>query len=347
MTAEAEILFEEDGALGLITLNRPEALNALTQDMCVRMTEQLVEWARGAHIRNVAIRGAGTKAFCAGGDIRTLYDAGLAGAGDVMDFYRHEYRLNTLIKEYPKPYIALIDGIVMGGGVGVSVHGSHRIAGDRTLFAMPETGIGLIPDVGGTYFLPRLSGELGVYLGLTGARLKAADCLYAGIADCFTPSTSHDDLLRALSAGGDADRICASFAKDPGPALLSAAQEKIDEFFAGSTVEEILKSLTAPNDPWSQETAKTLRAKSPTSLKITLRQLREGAALSFRACMALEYRIISRIMMGHEFFEGVRATVIDKDNAPLWKPARLEDVSPESVDAYFAPLESDEWKYDG
>lgn len=346
MNADADILFEEMGALGLITLNRPDALNALTTNMCLALLDQLERWAQAEHVHAVAIRGAGTRAFCAGGDIRSLYEAGQAGSKDVMQFYWHEYRLNTFIKEYTKPYIAFIDGIVMGGGVGVSVHGKYRIAGESTLFAMPETGIGLIPDVGGTYFLPRLCGELGCYLGLTGARLKVADCLYAGIATHYVPSHAQDELLRNLSAGGDVDRMCAKFAVDPGTASLAALQNRIDGFFAYNAVEDILNALSASDDAWAQEMTKTLRTKSPTSLKITIRQLREGAKLSFRECMALEYRIISRIMKGYEFFEGVRAIVIDKDNTPQWNPSRLEDVSTASVDAYFASLDADELRFD-
>jgi len=346
MSAGPDILFEKRGTLGLITLNRPGALNALNENMCLHMMRQLELWAHSEHVRVVAIRGAGEKAFCAGGDIRALYQGGQAGSSGVMRFYWHEYQLNTMIKEYPKPFVAFIDGIVMGGGVGVSVHGSQRIAGDRTLFAMPETGIGLIPDVGGTYFLPRLRGGLGNFLGLTGARLKAADCVYAGIATHYVPSQHHSDLLHDLSASGDGNDIGARYSVHREPAPLATLQQKIDRFFAGASVEDILTGLGAADEPWAQEMAKSLRSKSPTSLKLTFRQLRCGVTLSFRECMALEYRIISRIMQAHDFFEGVRAIVIDKDNAPHWKPARLEDVSDASVEAYFASLGSDEWHYD-
>jgi len=207
MMDDADVLFEMRGAVGLITLNRPSALNALTRDMCLRMSEQLRQWARDEKISLVVVRGAGDRAFCAGGDIKALYESGKAGTRYVTDFYADEYRLNTLIKEYSKPYVALIDGITMGGGVGVSVHGSHRVAGDKTVFAMPETGIGLFPDVGGSYFLPRLPGALGMYLALTGARLKTADALYAGIATHYVPSVRHHALLDGLSNSGDIDRV--------------------------------------------------------------------------------------------------------------------------------------------
>jgi enoyl-CoA hydratase len=265
----------------------------------------------------------------------------LAGDTTFLDFYREEYRLDTLIKRYPKPYVALIDGVVMGGGVGVSVHGSHRIAGDRLTFAMPETGIGLFPDVGGTYFLPRLPGEIGMYLGLTGARLKAADALYCGIVTHYVPSRRLADLKAALIAGGDIDETAAAFAADPGPPLLAERRADIDRHFDKDSVEDILASLDGAGEEWAAKTAAILRGKSPTSLKITFRQLRAGAGLDFEQCMKLEFRIVSRIFRGVDFFEGTRAVVIDKDHKPKWRPARLDQVSDTDIDAYFAPLDTE------
>jgi len=334
----ADVLFEERGAAGLITLNRPHALNALTIGMIREMAPRLKAWAADDRITRVLIRGEGGKAFCAGGDVRALYDLGRAQDPEFLTFYREEYALNTLVKRYPKPYVALIGGIVMGGGVGVSIHGSHRVVSERATFAMPETGIGLFPDVGGTYFLPRLPGETGMYLGLTGARLKAADCLYTGLASSFVQDSEYHRLIDVLCEGCDVDAILARVSTDPGPAPLAQARGAIDHHFGGDSIEAILASLEDDPTDWARATAKTLEEKSPTSLKITYRQLREGKALDFEQAMALEYRLVNRIFRGHDFFEGTRAVVIDKDQAPRWRPASLAEVSEAMVDAYFAPL---------
>jgi len=333
---EAEVLFEQRGAIGLITLNRPKALNALTLAMCLAMRDQLKAWAVDPTVTAVVARGAGEKAFCAGGDIRFLHDSGKAGDGGALQFWADEYRLNTLIKRYPKPYVALVDGIVMGGGVGVSAHGSHWVATEKTLFAMPETGIGLFPDVGGTYFLPRLPGKVGIYLGLTGARLKAADCLHAGIASHFVPSAALDGLVERLAAGEAVDAALAAVATDVGPAPIDVHRAAIDRLFAGDTVEAILAALDADGADFAKAQAATLRTKSPTSMKLTLRQLQEGAHLEFEDCMRLEYRLTQAIVTGHDFYEGVRAVIIDKDQAPKWQPAALEEVTLAIVDAAFA-----------
>ncbi len=339
--SEEDILFDVAQGRGRIILNRPKALNALSFAMAKRMDARLAEWADDPAVRFVVIEGAGERAFCAGGDIRELYrsmddpDSTLAA-----DFYRVEYRLNHRIFAFPKPYVALIDGVVMGGGVGVSIHGSHRVVGDRLLFAMPETGIGLFPDVGGSYFLPRLPGRLGTYLGLTGARIGAADALYCGIATHYVPSDRFAELRAALdAAGGDGiDAAIGGFAADPGPAPLAEHRAAIDRCFAADTVEDILAALRAEGTDWARKTLETLAGKSPTSLKVTLRQLRRGAALDFAEAMRMEYRLSQHFCAGHDFREGIRAVVIDKDNAPRWRPERLEDVSEADVEAYFAPL---------
>jgi enoyl-CoA hydratase len=341
---EAEVLFERRGALGLITLNRPKALNALTQDMCVKMKAQLDRWAGDAAVKSVAICGAGDRAFCAGGDIRALYESGKAGTPYALTFYRDEYILNATIKHYPKPYVALIQGINMGGGVGVSVNGSHRIAGEGMVFAMPETGIGLFPDVGGSHFLPRCPGEIGMFLGLTGFRLKTPDSLYAGIATNFVPTARWGTLLEAL-ADGTAPDIAIEGLKDAVPdTFLAEHRSAIDRIFAGNSVEEILAGLDAEHEDWTDDIATTIRSKSPTSLKIAFRQIREGRKLDFDDCMRMEYRMVNRIVAGHDFYEGVRAVIIDKDNAPKWRPAELSGVSQADVDAYFAPLGEKELK---
>lgn len=338
MTGEPEVLFEKRGSLGLITLNRPKALNALTRDMCVQMKAQLDQWASDAAVKSVAVISAGEKAFCAGGDIRVLYGSGKNKTPYALDFYRDEYILNAAIKHFPKPYVAFIKGIVMGGGVGVSIHGSHRIADESTIFAMPETGIGLFPDVGGTYFLPRIRGEIGMYMGLTGARLKAADCLYTELATAFVPAANTMTVLEKLAAGAPPEEAMSGLAADPGQAPLIEASADIERIFARESMEAILKALDEDGSEWARNTAKILCTKSPTSLKIAYRQIREGAKCEFDDCMRLEFRIVNRVVAGHEFYEGVRATIIDKDGAPKWDPARLEDVKDTDIDAYFAPL---------
>ncbi len=344
MADEFDILFEKRGAVGLITLNRPKALNALTHAMCVSMRAQLDAWARDSDVGVVVVRGAGDRAFCAGGDIRALYESGKSGTPYILDFYRDEYILNATIKHYPKPYMALISGIVMGGGVGVSVHGSHRIADKTTIFAMPETGIGLFPDVGGSYFLPRCPGEIGMYLGLTGVRLKADDAIYAGIATDVTEDVRWNDIIEALEQGESPGNLMSKVtghyivASDPSPPALAVQRESIDRLFSGGSVEDILAALDVEHSDWALNTAKTIRTKSPTATKLAFRQIRNGKSLSFDDCMRMEFRMVNRVIAGHEFYEGVRATIIDKDGAPHWDPAQLSDVSDADIDAYFAPL---------
>jgi len=335
---EAEVLFEIRGRAGIITLNRPRALNALTLNMVREIHPKLLAWASDPAVERVIIRGAGDKAFCAGGDIRALHDWGKAQAPEFLGFYGEEYQLNTCIKHFPKPYIALLDGITMGGGVGLSVHGSHRIATEKLTFAMPETGIGLFPDVGGSYFLPRCPGEVGMYLGLTGARTKAADALYAGIATQMVPSAAIPALVEALVEAEDVDAAIARHQVPAGDAPIAPHREAIDRLFAGNSVEEIIAHLDADGSEWAAQQAAILRTKSPTSMKITFHQLREGAKLSFDDCMRMEYRLVHRILHGHDFYEGVRAVIVDKDQSPKWKPAALADVSAADIDAYFAPL---------
>jgi enoyl-CoA hydratase len=339
----ADIEFSVAGRLGRVLLNRPEALNALSLEMCAELDEKLREWAALDQVRAVAIEGAGGRAFCAGGDIRKLYDEGKAKGAYPRQFFSTEYRCNTRIKHFPKPYIAVIDGIVMGGGVGVSVHGSHRIVTENTMFAMPETGIGLFPDVGGTYFLPRCPGEIGMYLGLTGERMKAADCLYAKIATDFVSSARVSELLQALSSDDlkDSNAVSAEIVRFAGAteaAPLASHRAAIDRAFSAASVEEILARLDADPDPWAQAAAKVLRTKSPTSLKITFRQIREGKGRDFDAGMQTEWRMVNRIITGHDFYEGTRAQVVEKDRDPKWRPAALEAVGAADVDAYFAPL---------
>ncbi|MFA6267182.1 MAG: enoyl-CoA hydratase/isomerase family protein [Pseudolabrys sp.] len=343
---EPEILFEHRGAAGLITLNRPKALNAVSHGMVLAMRAQLEEWADDPAITRVIVTGAGEKAFSAGGDIRHLYDLGKAGRYDeALRFWRDEYPLNTLIKNYRKPYVALIDGIVMGGGVGVSVHGSHRVAGDKFSFAMPEVSIGFFPDVGATWFLPRMPGELGTLCALTGERFNAADGLYAGIATHRIPSARFAALIEGLSGTVSVDAVLAAFSEPAGEGPIGVRRHAIDRIFAGHDVEVILERLdleaaTKGDDAdWAAKTAALIRTKSPTSLKLALAQVRFGAIHDFEACMRLEMRIVSRIVRGHDFYEGVRAVLVDKDNKPVWNPPTLNGVTSGEVNRHFASLD--------
>ncbi len=335
-----EVLFEHRGAIGHILLNRPKALNSLTLDMALAMTAQLLDWAKDDDVKAVVVEGAGEKGFCAGGDIRALYESGQSDGAYARDFYFREYQLNHLIKSFPKPYIALIDGVTMGGGVGVSVHGSHRVAGDRTLFAMPETGIGLFPDVGGTYFLPRLPHRLGYWLGLSGDRLKAADCVFAGVATAYVPSDKHSALVEALATGQDPDAAINDFAENLVAPLADKAAE-IENWFSDDDLTAIFARLEADGSDQATALLANMKGKSPISMVVAARQLAEGAKLGFDDCMTLEYRLARRFIEGKDFYEGVRAVIIDKDNDPKWGRGAIDDVTAEEVDAYFAPLDQE------
>ena len=336
MSEEAEVLFEKKGVVGLITLNRPKALNALTHNMVKLMDAQLRNWSEDDSIDVVVIVGAGEKAFCAGGDIRVLYDQGQSG-DSWKEFYWDEYRLNRLIKTFAKPYIAIVDGIDMGGGVGVSINGGIRIGTERLVFAMPETGIGLFPDVGGSNFLPACPGEVGMFLGLSGRRLKAADALYAGIIDHYMDSSRTDELIKRLSAGEAIGSVLNAVCSAPDAPALQQLQEDIDRHFGRDSAEEIVASLQR-GGTWAQELAAEIDSKCPLSVKVAFRQIRDGAKLDFDDCMRMEYRIVNRIMKQPNFYEGVRAVIIDKDQDPQWQPATLTEVGAVLVDSHFVPL---------
>lgn len=340
-----DVLFSVEGGVVEITLNRPEALNALTLEMAQLLYERLSGWATDDTVRAVVMRGAGDRAFCAGGDIRALYDAKQTGDPLLRAFFWSEYRLNHLVYHYPKPYIALIDGIAMGGGVGLSVHAGTRIASEATMFAMPETGIGLFPDVGGSYFLPRCPGALGMYLALTGARLRAADCLYAGIADHYVEAAQHDSFVACLRESNVIETIVDSIEGDPGQAPLGDNRETIDRCFVGDNVEAIQAALQAEGSGFAEKSLKAMAGKSPTSQKIACRQLGEGARMDFDSCMVMEFRLSQHIMAAHDFFEGVRALIVDKDNAPHWHPHTLAAVDDTAVETYFAPLGDQDLKF--
>jgi enoyl-CoA hydratase len=339
-TQTTDILFDRRGRLGLITMNRPKALNALTHEMSLALDRTLKAWATDPKIAIVAIVGAGDRAFCAGGDIRALHQSGPKGAL-TREFYWNEYRMNRRIFRFPKPYVALMDGITMGGGVGVGVPARHRVVTEKTLLAMPETGIGLFPDVGASYYLSHMPGQLGVYLGLTGARIQVADILYTGLGTHFMPSASVASVTAELEKS-DADAVLKVHAAplDQVPPL-SQHRAMIDRCFSGDTVESILAALEKEGGAWADQVRATLLQKAPMSLKVTLRELREAAHMSFEDCMVLEYRLVQRFMADRDFFEGVRAVIIDKDNKPDWRPASLAEVTPAMVDAYFSPLDRD------
>ena len=332
-----DILFERRGGLGLVTLNRPKALNAITLAMVRALAGQLDAWAMDDRIKAVMIQGAGGKAFAAGGDIQRLYDAMSDPADDYpVPFFAEEYALNRKIKHFPKPYVALYNGIVMGGGVGVSVHGSHRIATDATMFAMPETGIGFFPDVGGAYFLPRLKHGLGAYMALTGGRLDGGDCVAEGLADAYLPIAKTDTLITALAATDDVAAAIASVAEPAPDGGLAAARSAIAGCFDQSCIGDILEALRRDGTDWAAKQTTAIAAKSPLSLAITWEQLQQGAGLEFDACLVLEYRMALACCSSGEFREGVRALIVDKDNTPKWRYANVADVPTADIAAHFA-----------
>ncbi|MGZ5854516.1 MAG: enoyl-CoA hydratase/isomerase family protein [Xanthobacteraceae bacterium] len=348
MNAEPEILHERRGAAGVITLNRPRALNAVTLVMVRELRRLLDQWRDDPAVTRVVVMGAGDRAFSAGGDLRQVYELGQGGRQEeALIYWREEYTLNTIIKQYPKPYVSLLDGIVMGGGVGVSVHGSHRVAGDKFMFAMPEVNIGFFPDVGATWFLPRMPGELGTYCALTGERLRADDAVASGVATHRVASARIAELLEALCGNVSVDAILSTFAAPPVRGPVVSLSDVIGKLFSGDTVEGILADLDRAatsgeaHADWAAVTAKTIRSRSPTSMKIALEQVRRGRSMSFEECMRTEFRIVSRIVYDKDFYEGVRAAIIDKDSAPKWRPASLAEVTAADVERHFAPLEKE------
>ncbi len=340
-----EILVRVEGAVGRLTLNRPRALHSLTGPMCRAITEALLAWREDPAVALVLIDHAGERGFCAGGDIRMMAQAGAHDPAAGAAFFLAEYRMNDLLQRYPKPVAAVMDGVTMGGGVGLSAYCRYRIATERTVFAMPETGIGLFPDIGAGWLLARLPGEAGTWMALTGARLKAADCLRLGLCTHYAESGEVEALkARLLASPADPDRVLGLFHLDPGPAPVAAHQAEMGRLFAGDTVEAIVAALEGGSD-WARAQAQVLAAKSPTSMKVSLRELRTAAERpAFGQEMALEYRLACRLIRAHDFQEGVRAVVIDKDNRPRWSPARLEDVTEAALDRLFAPFaDQDEW----
>ncbi|MEU7555001.1 enoyl-CoA hydratase/isomerase family protein [Streptomyces sp. NPDC044571] len=336
--ADDTVLFAVEGRTGVITLNRPRALNALTHAMVLRIDEALTAWEHDPAVALVLIRGAGERGLCAGGDIRAIHDDAKAGTDASAGFWRDEYRLNALIARYPKPYVALMDGIVMGGGVGLSAHGSVRIVTERSRVAMPETGIGFVPDVGGTYLLGRAPGLLGTHLALTGTAVGAADALLCGLADHFVPAERLAELTAAL-ASAPAAELLPRYAAAPAPGELADRRPWIDRCYAADTVEEIVERLLGEGDPAAKETAETILAKSPTALKVTLAAVRRAGSLgALEQALVQEYRVSCHALRSPDLVEGIRAQVIDKDRAPRWSPPELDRVTEEDVARFFAPL---------
>ena len=346
MTDQPPILARVERGWGRLTLNRPKALHALNLEMCDRMIAALLAWRDDAGVLAVMIDHTGERGFCAGGDIRQIAEGGLGDGAGARAFFLAEYRLNHLLFAYPKPIVAIMDGVAMGGGVGICAPAQYRVATERTVFAMPETGIGLFPDVGGGWFLPRLPGESGTWLGLTGARLRAADCLLLGLATDYVEAGRVSSLTARLLQAPDAiDTVLTEFASDAGSPPLAQVQDRIDRLFVDDSVEAILAALAADGSDWAKAQLAILQTKSPQALKVTLRQLRQGKGrASFAEEMAIEFRLAVRVCRRADFREGVRAVLVDKDNAPRWAPQSLAEVDDALLDDLFAPLPGDqEW----
>lgn len=327
---------------GILLLNRPEVLNALNLSMVKKIYSVLKGWEDNKLL--VIVQGAGEKSFCAGGDVRAIAEAGCKGNKQLgVEFFRTKYRLNGLIGSYKIPYIAFIDGIVMGGGVGLSVHGPYRIATERTIFAMPETQIGLFPDVGGSHFLPRLTGRVGWYLALTGRRLKGSDVVRVGVATHYCESKHLHELeteLLQCSKTQDLERIIEKFDnKDIPEFTLQPILDKINYCFAPQTMEEIISRLEKDDSEWAKDTIQLLNQMSPTSLKITLKELELGKSLSLQECLQMEYKLATNCLENKDFYEGVRALLIDKDKNPKWNPSSLSEVSEDLVNSHFRDRE--------
>jgi enoyl-CoA hydratase/carnithine racemase len=350
--ASDDVLIRREGRAGRITMNRPKALNALTLPMVGRITVALQEWRSDPGVEFVLLDGAGERGLCAGGDVRGLYDARAAGSGFARKFWADEYRLNAAIANYPKPYVAIMDGIVMGGGIGLSAHGNHRIVTERSRLAMPETGIGLLPDVGGTWLLSRpqtvrrMAKEAGTYLALTGQPFNGEDALDLGFANVLIMAERLPGAVAEMIADGHPDGVMirnnSTIDEEPQSTLFDLAPA-IDAAFGFDSMEEIVAALAGMRDEWSAKILAELRSKSPLSLKLTLSALRRARRFaSLEQALDMEYRLAVRLYEHGEFPEGVRALIVDKDKAPRWNPPRLEDVTPAMIEAFFAPLPGDE-----
>jgi enoyl-CoA hydratase len=344
-----DLIVREYGALRRITLNRPKALNALTLDMAIAMTTLLRQWADDPAVGAVLLDGAGERGLCAGGDIRALYDAAKSGESLPEQFWAIEYHLNVLIARYPKPFVAVMDGLVMGGGVGLSAHAAHRLVTERSAVAMPEVGIGFFPDIGACFPLARAPGHCGTYLVLTGERMNAADAIHAGLADIAIPAAKIPDLPGLLAdcrTASDVGARLGEIAAPPAPGKLSAARRWIDTCFGADDVETIVERLGAADAEPARTALATIRKASPTSLKVTLRHIRAAASFKrLEECFQQDYRIALACIAGHDFIEGIRAQIVDKDRNPRWQPDKLEDVTAAIVDRHFRSVGALELKF--
>jgi enoyl-CoA hydratase len=347
---DSDLLVRNDGALRRITLNRPQALNAITLDMAVAMTALLREWDSDPNVETVLLDGAGGRAFCAGGDIRALYDA--AKTGDTLPgrFWATEYKLNVLIARYPKPVVAVMDGLVMGGGVGLSAHAAHRVVTERSVIAMPEVGIGFFPDVGACFLLARAPGYIGTHLASTGNRIGAADAIHCGLADVHVPADRLGELPSVLASCRNRAAVRASLeglSAAPAPARLQNEREWIDACYGADELETIVTRLSAHHAEAARAALDTMRKASPTSLKVALRNIRSAATFKkVEESFQQDYRIALACIAGHDFLEGIRATIIDKDRNPRWRPDKIEAVTPDIVDRHFRSVGKLELKFE-
>lgn len=336
-----EVLARVDGAVGFLTLNRPKALNSLTHTMVAAMDATLAAWAQDDAVRAVVVAGAGERGLCAGGDVVAIYHSAKAGGAEARRFWFDEYRLNARIGRYPKPYVALMDGIVMGGGVGVSAHGSVRVVTEKSKIAMPEVGIGFIPDVGGTFLLSRAPGLLGLHAGLTGAPFSGADAIALGFADHYVP---HDDLeaFTAAVAGAGVEQAVGAHAQEPPPSQLAAQREWIDRCYAGETIPDIVAALRGHDEGPANDAANLIATRSPVALAVTLAAVRRAAKLdTLEEVLAQEYRVSCASLRSHDLVEGIRAQLVDKDRNPQWSPSSLAAVTDDVVQRYFGPADPD------
>ncbi|KAF7726241.1 hypothetical protein EC973_008951 [Apophysomyces ossiformis] len=343
-SVESEVLHRSNLGVRSVVLNRPKKLNALNLEMVRAITPEIQAWEKSDLAKVILLKSCGGKGFCAGGDVKTVVDLAAAGDPQATKFFEEEYQLDHLIASLDTPFVAVMDGITMGGGVGLSVHAPFRIATENTLFAMPETAIGFLPEVGGSFFLPRLDGQLGVYLGLTGKRLKGVDVLYAGVATHFVPSSRLEALEARIAEienpshdviNGAIEEFSAELEQEPGFSLSGDIRAAIDRCFKYDTVEEIVAAVEKEDSEWGKETLKLLNSMSPTSLKVTLHQLRTGAALSIKQCFKMEYHLVQKFLQGHDFSEGVTATLVERRSAN-WNPATLQEVKQQHIRAdYF------------
>ncbi len=347
--AEGDLIVRREGAAGVLRLNRPKALNAVTLDMVRGIDAALDEFKSDPAVGLILLEGAGERGLCAGGDIRGLYDSARIRGDLGKIFWGEEYIVNARIESYSKPYVAFMDGIVMGGGVGLACHGSHRVVTDKTRIGMPEVSLGFFPDVGGTWLLSHAPGEVGTYMALTGRTANGADAVYAGLADAFVPSENWPALRAALTqvpyniTDQGADAVIARFATPVTGGPISENRQSIDRLFSHDTMEDIVAALDREGSDFARDTLKIILEKSPRGLKVTLRLLRQARRLtSLREALVHEYRAALEVFASEDFVEGIRAAIVDKDRNPVWSPTRIEQVTPQIVEAYFAPRGKDE-----